>query len=208
MISKTISPLVNSSDFIDRLRAFDEGTWERVFCAYARDLENDIKASLRRRGFSTSEADDILQSTWVTAVRKIEEFEPRGDYDFYKWLRVISLNHVRNYVRYSRQDISLESVDNDFDQPDLMIDAISFSQDSLEMSVEQQIILNEAIEELVQLLQDLKPQDRAIFVRRYVFDDPPRQLAIDFPNLQPESISMKLIRMKKKLAVMYGATHD
>ncbi len=56
-------------------------------------------------------ADDVLQETWLTAVRRIRQFEPeRGS--FVAWLRGIAANIVRNQLR-RRTNHDLASLNGD-----------------------------------------------------------------------------------------------
>jgi len=58
-------------------------------------------------------ADDIVQETWLTAVRRVRAFDP-GRGSFAGWLRGIAVNVLRHHLRRTRSDnrvIGLDSVD-------------------------------------------------------------------------------------------------
>jgi RNA polymerase sigma-70 factor (ECF subfamily) len=46
-------------------------------------------------------AEDVLQETWLTAVRRVRDFDPRRS-SFLTWLRGIAVNVVRNTLRRER----------------------------------------------------------------------------------------------------------
>jgi RNA polymerase sigma-70 factor (ECF subfamily) len=76
-------------------RAGDEAAW-RVLYARAFDT---LYASVRRRtGPDPQRVEDVLQETWMIAVRRLRDFDPeRGS--FTAWLRGISQNVLRNRWR-------------------------------------------------------------------------------------------------------------
>lgn len=84
----------------------NEHAWETLY--------NDSYEVLARyvswRCFGSSEqAEDVLQETWLTAVRKLKQFDPeRGA--FAAWLRGIAANVLRNRLR-SRHSQVMENHD-------------------------------------------------------------------------------------------------
>src|SRR5436190_2659617 len=75
--------------------AGDDRAWQTWYDATFAALDAYVLwrcAGLRDR------ADDVLQETWLTAVRRIRDFEPqRGP--FLAWLRGIAANVLRNHLR-------------------------------------------------------------------------------------------------------------
>jgi RNA polymerase sigma-70 factor (ECF subfamily) len=55
-----------------------------------------------RCGGRRNEADEIVQETWLTAVRRIRSFRPQ-DGSFLSWLRGIAANVRRNQLRTARR---------------------------------------------------------------------------------------------------------
>jgi len=79
--------------------AGDENAW-RVWCLEVFDeLDRFI---IWRCGGRRNEADDIVQETWLTAVRQIRSFQPRQG-SFLSWLRGIAANVRRNQLRNARR---------------------------------------------------------------------------------------------------------
>jgi RNA polymerase sigma-70 factor (ECF subfamily) len=75
--------------------AGDEQAWETLYA----DAFDGLHAYVHWRCAGLRDlADDVVQETWLTAVRRIRAFEPeRGC--FAGWLRGIAANVVRNHLR-------------------------------------------------------------------------------------------------------------
>ncbi|HEV3143886.1 MAG TPA: sigma-70 family RNA polymerase sigma factor [Gemmataceae bacterium] len=57
-------------------------------------------------------ADEVLQETWLVAVRRIRDFEPERA-SFLTWLRGIAAGVLRNRFRQRRRDSSIVSLNGD-----------------------------------------------------------------------------------------------
>jgi RNA polymerase sigma-70 factor, ECF subfamily len=57
---------------------------------------------LWRTGGARDRADEIVQETWLTAVRKIRSFDPRKG-SFAAWLRGLAVNALRHHLRRERR---------------------------------------------------------------------------------------------------------
>ena len=85
--------------------AGDENAW-RVWCLEVFDeLDRFI---IWRCGGRRNEADEIVQETWLTAVRQIRSFQPQQG-SFLAWLRGIAANVRRNHLRRTRRLSQRES---------------------------------------------------------------------------------------------------
>ena len=85
--------------------AGDENAW-RVWCLEVFDeLDRFI---IWRCGGRRNEADEIVQETWLTAVRQIRSFQPQQG-SFLAWLRGIAANVRRNHLRSARRLSQRES---------------------------------------------------------------------------------------------------
>ncbi len=88
--------------------AGDENAW-RVWCLEVFDeLDRFI---IWRCGGRRNEADEIVQETWLTAVRQIRSFQPQQG-SFLAWLRGIAANVRRNHLRSARRLSQRESTTN------------------------------------------------------------------------------------------------
>jgi RNA polymerase sigma factor (sigma-70 family) len=189
--------LMSEKRIVDKLKRMDARMWEHIFENYTATLTYDVSNSLRKRDLPLEFADDILQETWLTAVEKIQDFQCDGDGKFYNWLRVIALNHVRNYWRKNRQNVSFEAID-EIQSPNAL-DYFLQTQGLAINDVENQVAVREQLIQLDKLLCELNPRDREIVLRRLVMDEKPEELALRYPDLKVQSISQLICRVRKNL---------
>jgi RNA polymerase sigma factor (sigma-70 family) len=189
--------LMSEKRIVDKLKRMDSRMWEHIFENYTATLTYDVSNSLRKRDLPLEFADDILQETWLTAVEKIQDFHCDGDGKFYNWLRVIALNHVRNYWRKNRQNISFDAIDET--QSPNALDYFLQSEGLAVNDVENQAAVHEQLLQLDKLLCELSSRDREIVLRRLVMDEKPEELALRYPDLKVQSISQLICRVRKNL---------
>jgi RNA polymerase sigma-70 factor (ECF subfamily) len=79
--------------------AGDEAAWRAWYDAHADGLRRYV---LWRCGGSDDLADDVLQDTWLTAVRRIGDFKPRTG-GFRLWLNGIAALTLQNHLRKQRR---------------------------------------------------------------------------------------------------------
>ena len=79
--------------------AGDENAWTEWYSEVFDELDRFI---MWRCGGRRNEADDILQETWLMAVRRIRSFQPQQG-SFVAWLRGIAANVRRNQMRHARR---------------------------------------------------------------------------------------------------------
>lgn len=189
--------LMSEKRIVDKLKRMDSRMWEHIFENYTATLTYDVSNSLRKRDLPVEFADDILQETWLTAVEKIQDFQCDGDGKFYNWLRVIALNHVRNYWRKNRQNVSFEAIDET--QSPNALDYFLQTEGLAVNDVENQVAVHEQLAQLDKLLCELSSRDREIVLRRLVMDEKPEELALRYPDLKVQSISQLICRVRKNL---------
>jgi RNA polymerase sigma-70 factor (ECF subfamily) len=78
--------------------AGDERAWQTWYDESYAALERYV---VWRCGGSRDLADEAIQDTWLTAVRRVGHFDP-GRATFAAWLRGIAANMIRNLLRKSR----------------------------------------------------------------------------------------------------------
>lgn len=196
-ISGRTPVLMSEKRIVDKLKRMDSRMWEHIFENYTASLAYDISNSLRKRDMPIELGDDILQETWLTAVEKIQEFVCDGDGKFYNWLRVIALNHVRNYWRKNRQNVSFDAIEET--QSPNALDYFLQNEGLAVNDVESQVSIREQLLHLDKLLCELNPRDREIVLRRFVMDEKPEELALHYPDLKVQSISQLICRVRKNL---------
>lgn len=91
----------------------EEGDEAAFRALYRRHNPRVHRFVLRLVGNDVQEADDILQETWLRAVRSLERF--RWESAFSSWVSGIALNRVRELARKKKR--SLVEVDGDWELP-------------------------------------------------------------------------------------------
>lgn len=193
--------LMSEKKIVDKLKRMDSRMWEHIFENYTATLDYDISNSLRKRNLPLEYAEDILQETWLTAVEKIHEFQCEGDGKLYNWLRVIALNHVRNYWRKNRQNVSFDAIDETA-SPNAL-DYFLQNEGLAVDNVEDQVFIRQQLLQLDKLLSELNPRDREIVLRRLMLDEKPEELVLRYPNLKVQSISQLICRVRKNLRLRF-----
>lgn len=113
------------AEFIERLRAGDADAFDLLVTRHSAD----IYALLIRLTNDAEEAGDLLQETFLSAIKAIKTF--RGESQLRTWLYRIAVNHSRNRFRWWKRrrrekTVSLDSPLGDGDRP--LSDSIRGSQ--------------------------------------------------------------------------------
>lgn len=204
MFDKTNAPITKVEDqLIELMKVADEYAWAEVVERCSRKLDDDIIVSLQKRRLSPDFADDIQQQTWLTVVENINSFVPIADHSFYCWLRTISLNHIRNLARKRRPSMTLESLEEQSEYNGIMLDAYLFRNRIFADGPEKTVSLNEQVATLSRILDGLKPRDRDIILRRFLWGQSPKEISVTFQSLKSRSISQLLNRLLKSIRVQY-----
>jgi RNA polymerase sigma-70 factor (ECF subfamily) len=85
--------------------AGDEDAWRVWYLEVFDELDRFV---FWRCGGRRHEADEVVQETWLTAVRQIRSFRPRQG-SFLAWLRGIAANVRRNQVRAAQRQSQRET---------------------------------------------------------------------------------------------------
>jgi RNA polymerase sigma factor (sigma-70 family) len=186
------------------LQAGNEEAWDTILRLYAKDLRVHIGQSLRKYSIPPEWVDDIEQDTWITAVKKIEEFEWQGEDKLYHWLRSIAFQHVRTLNRKLKEtgpsfDAMKDNIDNE-----LALDLFCYANGVFEESPETSVTLKDTLSAIEAAMHHLKPRAREILVRRLIWRETPAEMAADY-GISPEKISGILFRAKETLRVQLTA---
>src|SRR5262245_33589154 len=91
--------------------AGDENAWRTLYDDSYAALDAFV---LWRSGGLRDLADEIVQETWLTAVRRIRDFKPEQAV-FVTWLRGIAANLIRNHLRRQRPPLAISRTSRDQD---------------------------------------------------------------------------------------------
>jgi RNA polymerase sigma-70 factor (ECF subfamily) len=96
------SPSGTSSSLIDRVKADEEGAWDRLVSLYAPLLYHWC----RRWNLQDEDLADVFQEVFKTLILHIGEFrrEYKGD-TFRGWMRTITRNKVLDHFRRQRREV-------------------------------------------------------------------------------------------------------
>lgn len=86
-------------DWLRAVLAGDEAAWRRRYDEVSPEL---FRYALWRCGGLRDHAEEVLQETWLTAVRRLPHFDPAAG-TFAGWLRGIAANVLRNRFRAARR---------------------------------------------------------------------------------------------------------
>ena len=193
--STTVSQDSPYARWIEGVKNYDPDVWNDLLTSHGDRLRGDIKTSLQKRGLSVELTDDIQQETWVTVLRNIHKFEWQGDHQFYHWLRVVSLNHIRKMKREQERQVSIDDFEDALSSIELEQFYAKYS--LRDAGIEDQIILREKMIHIEYAVRQLKPQEAEILLR-WLMGEKPKTLAVHYKK-RHGTISMLLMRAKEKI---------
>ena len=115
----------------------------------------------------TIDPDDVLQEVWITAARKLAEFEYRGPGSLQRWMAGILRNKLMHAQRAGRRRpmsesaLAHQSADRDSPKADLFA-ALEKSQPGVSRRAQ----LQEAVEQVRRVLDRLPPAERDVVVMK------------------------------------------
>jgi RNA polymerase sigma-70 factor (ECF subfamily) len=134
-------------------------------------------------------ADDVLQDTWLIAVRRIRRFDP-GRGPFAAWLRGIAANVLRNQLRLrARQTGSVQSLNGE---------VAAKGPEHLEEE-------HRRAERIARALAALPERYEAVLQAKYLDQKSVAQIATDW-NETPKAIESVLTRARQAFREAYAAT--
>lgn len=86
---------------LDLIRAGDEGARDRLLARYVGPLQRWAHARLPEYARGAVDTDDLVQVTFLRALKRLDEFQPLREGAFLAYLRRILLNCIRDEVRRS-----------------------------------------------------------------------------------------------------------
>jgi RNA polymerase sigma-70 factor (ECF subfamily) len=147
-----------------------------------------------------SEAEDVLQESYMSAYRKLDSF--RGDSTLLTWMTSIVLNEARGRLRKRHHMVGLEQIDA---APDDTHQVIQFpskfgSEDPAVSAARAQIrrLLEHAIDEL-------PPAFRTVYMMREVEECSVEETA-SLLDIKPETVKTRLHRARRQLRASLQGT--
>ena len=172
---------MNDEKTIQAIRMRNEKVIGEVITAYSRLLWSVAGAVLNNIG-SVQDMEECVADTFIYLWEHPEKYNPsRGKLK--TWLSIIARTQAVNRCREitKRNTVSLEGTD----LPDCL-------------GIVEGILRKEAKETLLAAVNALGEPDREILLRRYFYDQKPREIALAL-NLSVKQVDNRLYQTKKKL---------
>ncbi len=183
-------PVSKTAALLTLVRSGDKEAIESLCLAYLPILKKWAHGRLPGYARSVIETDDLLQVTIVSALERIDNFEPRREGAFLAYLRQILLNSIRKEIRKKSSRPVCETLRGDF-------------ADATPSSVEQAIGLD-AISKYEQALALLpEKQQEAIVLRiEFGFSFPEIASALECPSADAARmmVSRSMAKLIKEMA--------
>jgi RNA polymerase sigma-70 factor, ECF subfamily len=137
------------------------------------------------------DAEDVLQETYLKALRALPSFEGRSSLS--TWLHRIAVNEALMILRKRRPQLSIDEENSDDENAPAPLQIVDFSQ-----MPERELLSEEAQHFLDSAIQRLSPGLRAVFVMRDVEGLSIRETA-EALNLSEMNVKTRLLRARLKL---------
>ena len=150
--------------------AGDEDAWRTLYEESYASLDAFV---LWRAGGLRDLADDIIQETWLTGVRRIRDFKPQQA-AFVTWLRGIAANLIRNHLRRQRAPLAVSRSSRD------------------------EVAHREQAEHIAQALAELPERYEAVLRAKYLDQESVQEIARNC-NESPKAVESLLTRARQAL---------
>ena len=152
-ISSASSSAIDSG-FIENLKAGDAKAFDTLVNRYA----NDVYVLLLRITEDAKEAEDLMQETFLSALKAIGKF--RGEADLKTWLFRIAINHSKNRFRWWKRrnrekTVSLDAPVGASETPlSETVSSDSFSPEENVLQKEREKVLSKALNSLPDIFRE------------------------------------------------------
>jgi RNA polymerase sigma-70 factor, ECF subfamily len=169
--------------------AGDENAWRTLYQETFEDLCSYVRW---RCGGQPDWADEVIQETWLTAVRRIRRFRPEAG-SFLAWLRGIAANVLRNQIR-SRIRLSKHQQPrpSEVDQP---------------AAAESQVDENEQLRRIAATLDALPERQEAVLRAKYLESRSVAEIAAMWSET-PKAVESLLSRARQAFREAYRGEGD
>ena len=168
---------MQEKNIIDAIKAGDEQAMQKIICRYSRLLWSIVGAVLSQVG-TTEDMEECVADVFIDLWEHPQKYdESRGSLK--AWLSVIARNKaIDRYLQKTKiQTIPLEET--------------VLAQMGVEPEMENR-------EELQEALAELTEEEREILLRRYVYQQKPKEMAVAL-GLSVKQIENRLYRIKAKM---------
>jgi RNA polymerase sigma-70 factor (ECF subfamily) len=175
------------AELVQRARGRDEAAIRAIMQANNRRLYRIARGILR----NDSEAEDVVQETWVRAFTHLESF--RGDSSLATWLTRIAMNEALGRLRRQRPSVELNALPPGALEAQIIQFPLAASEDPEKTMAQREIqhVVEHAID-------DLPEAFRIVFITRVIEGMNVEETA-ELLDLKPETVKTRLHRARTML---------
>ncbi len=188
MPTKALPLSIGDAELVRRALARDEAAVRAILQANNRRLFRIARGILR----NDSEAEDVVQETYVRALTHLEGF--RGDSSLSTWLSRIAMNEAMGRLRGRRPSLELSSLPQQ--RPEAEI--IQFPAPSASSDPEKSMAQREIQEVVEHAIDELPEPFRLVFITR-VMEEMNIEETAELLGLKPETVKTRLHRARAML---------
>lgn len=186
----------NDSNYIKRLKSGKEDALEFIVDKYL-PLVKGITYKILLVAGNTQAMEECINDVFLSVWENSNKFNGE-DTDFRRWICAIAKFKAIDYYRKANRnmDVAVELVDDGFRK----LSKVNISENSgvFVNSAEDEVIIKEDKNELIELINQLEPMDRDIFIMKFFLGEKSEDIARKF-NVTRASIDNRIYRGKKKL---------
>ena len=186
-----MNALENTATLLVAVREGDASARERLFARYLPVLRRWAHHRLPRSARDLRDTDDLVQDTLLSALRRLDTFEHRGEGAFLAYLRQILLNASRDLLR--RAAVRPRQTTMDEDVPDPAPSAL------------EQAIGHDLVARFERALTRLEPEQREAVILRVEFRFSHQQIA---EALGKSSANTARMTVARALVALSKAMHE
>lgn len=148
-------------NWVNKAKAGEQCAWIELDRALRPRLEAQLRARIPDALRSRFDVEDVLQSGFLEASRRLGDFEDRGEASFEAWLAEIMFNELRDKIRFHARD--KRSVDREVE-----VASSVAARATLDSQTPSRTLANaEAEAGLAQSMSELEDSDRTILRLRF-----------------------------------------
>ncbi|MCW6112431.1 sigma-70 family RNA polymerase sigma factor [Clostridium sporogenes] len=182
---------IDANNFIEQIKYKNTKALDFIIDEYS-NLVFKILHTMLNSNFHSQYVEECANDVFWSVWNNIDSFDEKKG-NFKHWIAAISKYKAIDYKRKLFKQNIIESID----------DHVLFD----DTSIENNVILSENKEEIFQVMNDMKKEDREIFIRRYFLDEKVENIAKIFGvnrNLIDKRLSRGRKFLREKLILLKG----
>jgi len=189
-------------ELLRKLRAGDPNALAELFTHYREQLRCMIDLRLDPRLNGRISGSDILQETYIDALKRVEHFFDKPDMPFYLWLRLVAAQRLvdvhRHHLGAEMRDVQREVTLEGYNVPSASSFTIAARLAGNVESPSQAAIRHETLVLLEQALNAMEPVDREVLAMRH-FEELSNDEVARVLGLKKAAASNRYIRALQRL---------